>query len=222
MTVHLHREVEKLKKKILQISALVQEDIEKAVQALYERNEKLAEKVIQSDEEIDKMEVEIEEDCLKILALYNPVAHDLRFVIAVLKINNDLERMADQAVNIAERAKTLALQGNVPVPDDLIKLVEVVLAMLQQALESLIRQDTQLARKVILSDDEADDIHRHMYNLVQTNIRRNPDEIECQINLLSISRNLERIADQITNIAEDIIYMVEGQLVRHSNLAEED
>lgn len=219
MTVHLHREVEKLKKKILQISALVQEDIEKAVQSLYERDEKLAEKVIQSDEEIDQMEVEIEEDCLKILALYNPVAHDLRFVIAVLKINNDLERMADQAVNIAERAKTLALQRQITVPEDLIKLVEVVLAMLKQALEALIHEDTLTARKVILADDEADDIHRHMYNLVQTNIRRNPDEIECQINLLSISRNLERIADQITNIAEDIIYMVEGQLVRHSNFA---
>jgi phosphate transport system protein len=218
MTVHLHREVEKLKKKILQISALVQEDIEKAVQALYERDEKLAEKVIQSDEEIDQLEVEIEEDCLKILALYNPVAHDLRFVIAVLKINNDLERMADQAVNIAERAKTLALQGNITVPDDLIKLVEVVLAMLKRTLEALIHEDTLMARKVILADDEADDIHRHMYNLVQSNIRRNPEEIECQINLLSISRNLERIADQITNIAEDIIYMVEGQLVRHSNL----
>ncbi|RJP77751.1 MAG: phosphate transport system regulatory protein PhoU [Candidatus Zixiibacteriota bacterium] len=215
MTVHLQREVEKLKKKLLAISAMVQDIIDQAVEALRLRDARLAERVIESDEDIDRMELEIEEDCLKILALYNPVAHDLRFVVAVLKMNNDLERMADQAVNIAERAKYLSGCEDVDVPADLSRLADVVQQMLHNVLDALIHLDTHLARQVIRDDDQADEIHRRMYRLTQECIRRDPSQIEAQFNIISISRNLERIADQITNIAEDIIYMAEGHLVRH-------
>jgi len=218
MEVHLHREIDELKKKIRAMSSDVQEAIEEAVQALNQRDVQRAEKVIQRDAAIDQLELEIEEDCLKILALYNPVAHDLRFVVAVLKINNDLERMADQAVNIAERAISLAAIDRIIIPKDLAELADVIQGMLKNVLQALMQMDTKLAREVIQTDDQADAIHRQMYQLVKQNMREHPDQIECQINIISISRNLERIADQITNIAEDIVYLVEGNLVRHSEI----
>ncbi|MCX6639463.1 MAG: phosphate signaling complex protein PhoU [bacterium] len=216
MSLHLQREIANLKKQLLTMSAMVQEIIIRAVRALNERDTRLADRVIQSDNEIDRLELDIEEDCLKILALYNPVAQDLRFVVAVLKINNDLERMADQAVNIAERAKTLATREKIEIPSDLTKLADISLQMLKDALQALIKLDTDLAAAVIKMDDQADDIHRQMYQLVQQKMRENPEQIECQINIISISRNLERIADQITNIAEDVIYLVKGDIIRHS------
>jgi phosphate transport system protein len=212
----MQREIEKLKQKILHESALVQEVIEQAVRALRERDEGLAGKVIEADYEIDQLEVEVEEDCLKILALYNPVAQDLRYVVAILKINNDLERMADQAVNIAERAKFLALRDPIEIPANLTQLADTVQVMLNHALRALINLDAKSARAVIGEDDQVDAIHRQMYDLIQEYIRRQPERSDCHINLISISRNLERIADQITNVAEDVIYLVEGQLVRHS------
>lgn len=218
MPVHLHREIDKLKKKILAMSVQVLEAIAQAVKSLNSRDLQLAEKIMQADDELDQMELDIEEDCLKILALYNPVAQDLRFVVAVLKINNDLERMADQAANIAERARFLALHENVNIPSDLSDLASIVQKMLENTLTALMQRDKEMAWEVIRTDDQADAIHRKMYELVQENMRRYPDQIECQINIISVSRNLERIADQITNIAEDIIYMVEGRLVRHSGL----
>jgi phosphate transport system protein len=218
MSVHLNREIERLKRKVLTMSAMVQDTIAEAVRALTERDARLAEKVIASDSEIDHLEIEIEEDCLKILALYNPVAHDLRLVIAMLKINNDLERMADLAVNIAERSKYLATQENVQIPAELTHSAEIVDKMLKNALEALINVNTRLAREVIAEDNTVDDIHRHMYRLVQAALQRQPDQAECLVSLLNVSRNLERIADQITNISEDIIYLAEGNLVRHSGL----
>jgi phosphate transport system protein len=218
MSVHLNREIERLKRKVLTMSAMVQDTISEAVRALYERDARLAEKVIESDTEIDHLELDIEEDCLKILALYNPVAHDLRFVIAVLKINNDLERMADLAVNIAERSKYLATQDKVHIPAELTRSAEIVDQMLKNTLEALIHVNTQLAREVIAEDNAVDDIHRQMYRLVQDSLRRQPDQAECLVSLLTVSRNLERIADQITNISEDIIYLAEGHLVRHGGL----
>jgi phosphate transport system protein len=218
MSVHLQREIEKLKRKVLTMSAMVQDTITEAVRALKERDARLAEKVIESDNQIDHLELDIEEDCLKILALYNPVATDLRFVITVLKINNDLERMADLAVNIAERSKYLAVQRNIKIPAELSESAEIVQQMLKDTLTALIQENPLLAREVIQQDNAVDDIHRRMYFLVQNSMREHLDQIECQISLLTVSRNLERIADQITNIAEDVIYLVEGHLVRHGGL----
>jgi len=216
MKIHLHLEVEKLKKKLLAYSAVVDDSIRKAVRALKERDVDLAEAVIRADDEIDRMEEEIEEDCLKLLALYNPVANDLRFIITVLKINNDLERIADQAGNMAERAKFLASQPAMDIPYELTLMCEGVLAMLEQTLHAFINQDVDSARQIIASDDEIDALHAKMYTITQGKIRQDIDRMDSYISILIISRYLERIADQVTNIAEDVIYMVSGTIVRHS------
>lgn len=216
MNVHLQREVDRLKKRILTMCAYVDRAIQEAVIALRERDAARAKKVIVGDAEIDRMEVETEEECLKILALYQPVAIDLRYVVAVLKINNDLERIADLAVNIAERAISLASGDKIAFPEELRAMLDKSHEMLKNSLSSLIEMNVETARQVIKDDDLVDELNRKMYALIQKEIRRNPELISSYINLLSISRHLERIADQVTNIAEDVIYMVQGKIVRHA------
>ena len=215
MTTHLQREIDKLKKMILYMGAEVEDTVRKAVDALVTKNSALAEEVMKSDELMDQLEVEIEEDCLKILALHQPVAIDLRYVIAILKINNDLERIGDLGVNIAERASYLATHLPIDLPLDFQGMAELSQLMLKRSLDALVNLDSTLARQVRASDDEVDAINRHMYTLIQEFIRNNPERVEELLHLLSVSRHLERIADQATNIAEDVIYMVEGEIVRH-------
>jgi phosphate transport system protein len=186
---------------------------------LMERHDTLAQEVIDGDPEIDQMEVDVEEEVLKILALYSPVANDLRFVISVLKINNDLERIADEAVNIAERTIFLSKHPKVKVPEELTTMVNLVESMVDKALHALINLDSKLAAEVILTDDKVDDLHKCMYSLIQNRIKDDIEHIECLINILSVSRQLERIADQITNIAEDVVYLVEGNIVRHKSIS---
>jgi len=215
MPKHLLREIEKLKKQILAIGAVVEESLHKAVRALQVRDERLAKRVIESDIEIDRMEVDMEEDCLKVLALHQPVASDLRLIVAILKINNDLERIGDLAVNIAERAVFLSTQKPVDAPLDFAVMVEKTEEMLRKSLDALVDGDATLAHKVCLADDEVDAINREMHAQIQEGIRLHPDQIESLIHLLSASRHLERVADHATNIAEDVIYMIEGHIVRH-------
>ena len=215
MTTHLQREIENLKKKILYMSAEVEESLRNAVESLVKRDPKLAQQVIDSDNTMDHLEVEIEEECLKILALHQPVAVDLRFVVAVLKINSDLERIGDLAVNIAERAGYLATHDPLDLPLDFKGMAKLVQGMLSQSIDCLVNSDTQLARLVRASDDGVDDMNRLMYTIIQDYIRDHPDRVTESIHLLSAVRHLERIADQATNIAEDVIYMVEGEIVRH-------
>ncbi|MCE5314948.1 MAG: phosphate signaling complex protein PhoU [Armatimonadota bacterium] len=215
MTTHLQREIEKLKKKTLFMGAEVEDSLRKAVDSLIMRNKALAEQVIASDEDMDQLEVEIEEECLKILALHQPVAIDLRYVIAVLKINNDLERIGDLGVNIAERAGYLASHAPIDLPLDFRGMAELAQLMVKRSLDALVNTDTNLARQVRASDDEVDAMNRHMYTLLEDYIRDNPSRVTEAMHLLSASRHLERIADQATNIAEDVIYMVEGEIVRH-------
>lgn len=215
MAIRLEREIEKLKKKILSLGTMVEENLHMAVTALEDRDEALAQKVIDNDEPIDEMEVELEEECLKILALYQPVATDLRFIIAVLKINNDLERIGDLAVNIAERALFLATLPESSIPLDFGAMAAMVKTMLKGSLDALVNLDGQLAFNVTEADDDVDAMNRDMYKRITEAIctqKGNPDAL---IHQLSISRHLERIADQATNIAEDVIYMVEGRIVRH-------
>jgi phosphate transport system protein len=207
--------MEILKKRILALSATVEDNVYRAVQALTERNATLADEVINSDPNIDQTEVEIEEECLKVLALHQPVAIDLRFIIAILKINNDLERMGDLAVNIAERAQFLATRERPDFPLDLSLMAEKTKAMMRKCLDSLMKQDAKLAHEVLAADDEIDAMHREMYAKIQDAIRRKPEQLESLIHLLSCSRHLERIADHATNIAEDVVYMIEGVIVRH-------
>jgi phosphate transport system protein len=215
MTIHLRREIEKLKRMILQLSAEVEEMVHKAIQALEDQNIPLAKSVIENDASIDQKEVEVEEECLKLLALHQPVAIDLRYVVAVLKINNDLERVADLAVNIAERAISLSNTPNIKIRIDFSDMVESVIKMVRKSLDSLISMNPVSAREVCAMDDNIDRRHEEKFDQIQQLIMQNPDQTPILTQYLSISRYLERIADQATNIAEDIVYMVEGEIARH-------
>lgn len=215
MTRHLEREIDRLKESILSVGTLVEESLNKSVRAFKDRDKELAGNVIEGDAVIDQMEVEVEEECLKILALHQPVAIDLRYIISVLKINNDLERIADLAVNIAKRSNSMANRPPVDVPDSIPRIASMVQEMLRKSLEALVRMDVSLAREVLKSDDEVDDLHSGMYPTVQSMIEGDPVHMAEYIQLLGISRYLERAADHSTNIAEDVIYMVEGEIHRH-------
>ena len=215
MTVHMNREIDALKQKLLTLCSVVEEQFWDAVRSVQNRDAALARQVIEQDTRIDRMEVDAEETCLKILALYQPVAIDLRFIVTALKINNDLERIGDLSVNIAERSEFLARQEAIDAPFDFALMAEKTQSMVRRSIDALINMDIRLAQQVILSDDEVDAINRDMYNLVKESILHRPDQIESLIHLLSISRHLERIADHATNIAEDVIYMVEGRIIRH-------
>jgi phosphate transport system protein len=215
MSKHLEREIEKLKKQILAISAVVEESVHKAVKSLEERDEQSARSVIETDSQIDRMEVDMEEDCLKILALHQPVASDLRLIVSILKINNDLERIGYLSVNIAERALFLSTQKRIELPLDFSMMAEKAEAMLRKSLDALVERNAGLAHEVCAADDEVDAINKESYAKVQEAIRSHPEQMESLIHLLSASRHLERIADHATNIAEDVIYMIEGEIVRH-------
>ena len=213
--IHLRKEIELLKKLLLSISGLVEENLWRAVKAFEEKDLALAEEAMGKDGEIDAREVELEEECLKALALHQPVATDLRFIVSVLKINNDLERIGDLAVNIARRARYLATHPDVDAVFDLPGMAAKVQDMLRHSLDSLVNMDADMARAVCAEDDEVDAVHRQTYKLVRDAIRANPEQIDVLTHVLSASNHLERIADLATNIAEDVVYMVEGQIVRH-------
>ena len=215
MTKHFQRELEKIKKKILSLGAMVEERVRMAIQAIEEFDGEIAKKIILSDHEIDEMEVEVEEECLKVMALHQPVAVDLRFLVAVIKINNDLERIGDQAVNIAQRVNTITKKERSDFVFDYSLMAEKAEAMLRMSLDALVNLDVDLALKVLLLDDEVDAINKEAYNLIKRAISENPDNVSYLINLLLISRHLERLADHATNIAEEVIYMIEGEIVRH-------
>lgn len=215
MSQHLVREITRVKQQILTLGGEVEESLRHAVTSLINRDTALAKQVLKSDAEIDQHEVDIEEDCLKILALHQPVAIDLRFLIAVLKINNDLERIGDLAVNIAERSMSLSLQPPITPPFDLAAMADRVQGMVRKSLDALVQLDTQAARQVLVEDDAVDDIHRQMYDRVKAAIRQNIERTDELIQLLAVSRYLERVADHATNVAEDVIYLVEGQIARH-------
>jgi phosphate transport system protein len=215
MTKHFDRELEKIKKKILSLGALVEERVYLAIKAIEKKDPDLATKIIQLDYEIDENEVEVEEDCLKILALYQPVAIDLRFIIAVIKINNDLERIGDEAVNIAERIQSMAKHLISSFNFDYTEMAEITATMLKQSLDALVNLDIDMAFKVITMDDEVDGIQSKAYSQIKKAMREHPVEMTYLINLYLISRHLERVADHATNIAEEVIYLIEGEIVRH-------
>lgn len=216
MSLHLQRDLDALKKEILQLGNLVEQAIDMAIGALVNRDARLAREATAFEETIDRKEVAIEAECLKMLALHQPVAVDLRFIVVVLKVNNDLERMGDIACNIAGRAAFIAGRAPVPVLAEMAgELPGSVRAMVHQALDALVRLDVALAQAVIDMDDRVDDINRRMYADVTQLISRDPPNAEVALNLLSASRYMERIADLATNIAEEVLFMVEGRVVRH-------
>lgn len=215
MSVHLQQELEKLKLKLLHLGAMAETSMEKSGFALQNMDISMAREVIASDHLADQKEVEIEEDCLKILALHTPVATDLRLVVATLKINNDLERVCDLAVNIAERVVFLGSQPPVKAPVDFKEMWTLSLKMVNDCLQSFVELDTKLAKAVCEQDDEVDAINRQVYQVVYDEIKKDSSKAEPLIHYLSISRHFERVADYATNIAEDVIYMVDGEIIRH-------
>lgn len=215
MQRHLSRELDKIKKKILSLGAMVEESLEMAAQATTNRDHALAEQISARDQKIDEFEVEIEEDCLKAIALNQPVAVDLRFLASVIKINSELERIGDEAVNVAERVFVLARYQDVPMPVDFHEMYGEAQEMLKLSLDSLVNLDSDLAYKVLVMDDPVDEMNRAHYEICKNLIARNPAKADFYIAVLSISRHLERIADHSTNIAEDVIYMIEGLIHRH-------
>ena len=216
MSKHLATEIERLKKRLLYLSGLVEENFLLSVQAIVERDADLAATVIEGDSKIDQTEVDLEEDCLKALALHQPVAIDLRVIIAILKINNDLERVGDLAVNIAERAAYLSVHDTVRMPADLPRMAAKTRDMLKQALDALVEEDIERANAVCAADDEVDGYNRAMYRQLEESVREQPDNLTCLMQLYAVARHLERIADHATNIAEDVIYMFTGDIIRHS------
>lgn len=218
MAVLMQEELNLLKKELLTLGAEVEGRVKMAVQALLTIDTKLAEQVRDGDAQIDNMEIALEEECLKILALHQPVATDLRFIVSVLKINNDLERVADFAVNIADRALDLDAAMMVECPYDIATMAQLVEKMIKMALDSLVERDTNLARETIHLDDDVDDMHRSNFSRIKEAIRNDPASMDGLIYYLSISRYLERMGDLATNIAEDVVYHVDGEIIRHGGI----
>jgi phosphate transport system protein len=216
MTSLLNKELAQLEKQLLALTAMVEENVQLSFKSLTNRDVSLAKKLIKAEQEINRMEVELEEECLKILALHQPVANDLRMIVAVLKINNNLERIADLAVNIAERAQAIAKAPKITCPLNLDDMAGRVIAMLGQALDSLVNADLELAHSVLELDEEVDTLHGGNYQLFKDHILKHPETIDSVLSFLTVSRHLERIADLATNIAEDVIYLNEGTIVRHT------
>lgn len=212
---HFDRELKDLKNRILRMGGTVEDLIVRSIEALRNRDRSLVAEALKIEDEIDAEEVQIEEDCLKLIALYQPVAGDLRFIAAVLKINSELERMGDLAVHIAERARDLSGGGEWHVPTDLRRMSTDVQRMVRNSLESLVNHDSELAVHVMRADDEVDEHHSRMFDLVSRELQQNPQDVGRLLQLLSVSRHLERIADSATNIAEDVYYLVEGEIIRH-------
>ncbi len=217
MPVHLEREIEILKNKLLTLGAMVEQNLNRAIIAVTDRNEELAKEALLKDDEIDDLEVEVEETCLKIMALNQPVATDLRFVVSALKINSDLELVGDAACSIAKRAIYFCQHKPVSIPFDYTKMATKTKAMLKKSLDALISLDAKMAKELIKDDDEVDAINKQMYYQVFEAIKKNPEEVESLIYYLQISGHLERTADLATNIAEDVIYLVEAKIMRHKN-----
>lgn len=210
------KELENIKKRILALGAMVEERVQMALKAIDTNDSDLAQQIIKTDYEIDETEVEIEEECLKVLALHQPMAIDLRFIVAVIKINAELERIGDQAVNIAERVGVTAKREQLDFYFDYSAMGEKAQAMLKMSLDALIQLDYDLAFKVVIMDDEVDKIKRDAYDKIKKAMGQNPDKIGYLINLLLISRHLERLADHATNISEEVVYLVEGEIIRHA------
>ena len=215
MAKHFMRELDKIKKMILSLGALAEERVRLAISAVENKDSEVAVQIIKSDYEIDQMEVDVEEECLKVLALHQPVAVDLRFLIAVIKINNELERIGDQAVNIAQRVDIIARHRDSKFQFDYSVMAQKVEAMLRMSLDALVNLDIDLAFKVVTMDDEVDQIQKDAYDRIKTAMKSGEERMAYMINLLLISRHLERLGDHATNIAEEVIYLIEGEIVRH-------
>lgn len=215
MERHFDEELKELKAKLLQMASLAEESIAKAIKALVERDHELAEEVIQSDEVINFLEIDVDELCLKLLALRQPIAVDLRFITSALKINSDLERIGDLSVNIAQRALDLLEQPLLKPLIDLPRMAQLAQKMVKDSLDAFVNRDADLARDVCRRDDEVDQLNHQIFRELLTYMIQDPKTIARSVDLLLIGRHLERIADHATNIGEDVVYMVKGKTIKH-------
>lgn len=215
MAKHLQRDLDTLQRDLLALAALVEGSIHKAILALQQRDVQLAREVIAGDTQIDKEENHIDEECLKILALHQPVAVDLRRIIAAMMINTDLERMGDLAEEIAERAILLSHPPLLPIPEKLQRMTDLTTMMVRESLDAFVNLNTVEAQTVMRMDDEVDRYNKEIIDELIQAMRSSPALVEAALSMFSAVRHLERIADHATNIAEDVVYLVEGEIVRH-------
>jgi phosphate transport system protein len=215
MSKHLERDLSDLQRDLMTLAASVEEAIHKAIKSLQTRQPALARQVVEGDRQIDEDENHVEEECLKMLALHQPVAIDLRRITAALKINAELERMGDLAEDIAERAIHLAELPPIPLPVKLQRMTDLTTSMVRQSLDAFNDLDVKLARMVCRLDDEVDRYNNEIIEELIRVMQSSPDMVEAGISLFSATRHLERIADHATNIAEDVVYLAEGEIIRH-------
>ncbi|MCE5299532.1 MAG: phosphate signaling complex protein PhoU [Spirochaetia bacterium] len=215
MERHFDDELNDMKRNILKMATMVDESIAKAIKALVERNPDIAAAVEADDEAIDMLEIEVDMQCLALLARRQPIAIDLRFITSVQKINNDLERIADLAANIAHRAGVLSKNPQLKPQIDIPKMAELVRAMLKDTIAALVEKNTELARTITARDKEVDEFYVHVFREILTYMMEDNGNIKTGIEHILIVKHLERMADHVTNIAEDIVYMVEGKTIRH-------
>ena len=213
---HFEDDLRTLKNRLLSMGALVEERARQAVQALMERRLELAEQVIAGDQEVNDLQIEIDDRCLKLLALQQPMASDLRLITAAMKINSDLERIGDQAVNIAQRALELHQEPQLKPYVDLPRMAEMAQKMVKESLDAFVARDTELARAVCGQDSAVDALKEQIFRELLTFMMGDPRTIPRALRLILISRFMERVADHATNIAEMVVYMVEGKMVRHT------
>jgi phosphate transport system protein len=209
-------ELNKLKENILYMGGLVEDQIEKAVKSLVDRNSALAQIIIERDHEVNRLDVEIDEICIRLLALHQPAGRDLRFITTGLKITTDIERMGDMAVNVCERALELNEEPQLKPYIDIPRMAGVAQRMLHESLDAFVREDTELALKVCNEDDEVDELNRQVFRETITYMISDPQTINRAMKIGSVSKYLERIADHATNIAEMVVFMVKGKSIRHT------
>jgi phosphate transport system protein len=217
MITHLTREISAIQTRLLTLFGVVEQMISDATRALCFREFKLVPEVLSSDKRVDSEEVLIEEECLKVLAMYQPVAGDLRHIAAILKINSDLERIADLACNIAERAHGVQSYPYFPIPDQMPVMAQESTEMVRQALNAFVAQDLALAKKVILDDMVVDKLNRTIIQDLKKLMATDGELVEPAMHYISASRHYERIADHAENIAEDVVYMISGEIIRHKH-----
>ena len=215
--LRLQRKIEKLKRLVLGLGAQVEEAVQLSVKSIKSRDAELAKRVVDGDLAIDSMELELDEECLEILALHQPVATDLRFIVGILKMNQDLERIGDMAANIARIAIDLRAADPVRVPEDYFTMARETVSMLHKTLDAFVNMDSAVAFEVLAEDDRIDLKKHQLHRDFEARVQAEPENRRALIHLFLVSRHLERIGDHATNIAEDVIYMVTGEIVRHGH-----
>jgi phosphate transport system protein len=222
MGTHFQKELQQLKEELLKMAALVEEAISTAVQSLVKRDSDLAKKTFEGEDQINRMEIDIEDTCLKLLALMHPMAADLRCITSAMKIITDLERMGDQAVNIAERAISLNQEPQLKPYIDIPKIAEIAQSMVKDVLDAFVNSDSKLARSVCERDDMVDGLNDQVFRELLTFMMSDPQTITRAVHLMIVCRCLERIADHATNIAEDVIFLVDASVIKHHADAKEE